>query len=135
MAQEHDSQQTLELRVLREAGPFLVEVGSCGDDAQHFELACGQTLTLGTGPGASVRLADRTVSARHCELRADERGVVVGDLASKNGVFVGGARVTHARLESAAASFVIGRWHRYAKSGFRNNPTQDAALQIALLLG
>ena len=32
-------------------------------------------------------------------------------------------------------SFVIGRWHRYAKSGFRNNPTQDAALQIALLLG
>ena len=33
------------------------------------------------------------------------------------------------------ASFVVGRWHRYAKSGFKNNPTQDAALQIALLLG
>jgi TetR/AcrR family transcriptional regulator len=32
------------------------------------------------------------------------------------------------------ASFVIGRWHRYAKSGFKNNPSQDAALQIALLL-
>ncbi|TFW27240.1 nucleoid occlusion factor SlmA [Duganella callida] len=31
-------------------------------------------------------------------------------------------------------SFVIGRWHRYAKSGFRNNPTQDAALHIAMLL-
>jgi len=31
-------------------------------------------------------------------------------------------------------SFVIGRWHRYAKSGFKNNPAQDAALQIALLL-
>ncbi len=30
--------------------------------------------------------------------------------------------------------FVIGRWHRYAKSGFKNNPTQDAPLQIALLL-
>jgi TetR/AcrR family transcriptional regulator len=32
------------------------------------------------------------------------------------------------------SSFVIGRWHRYAKSGFKNHPSQDAALQIALLL-
>ncbi len=32
------------------------------------------------------------------------------------------------------ASFVLGRWHRYAKSGFRLHPGQDAPLQIALLL-
>ncbi|APA70738.1 MULTISPECIES: nucleoid occlusion factor SlmA [unclassified Janthinobacterium] len=32
-------------------------------------------------------------------------------------------------------SFVIGRWHRYAKSGFKINPSQEAALQIAMLLG
>ncbi|MTV39092.1 nucleoid occlusion factor SlmA [Duganella radicis] len=31
-------------------------------------------------------------------------------------------------------SFVIGRWHRYAKSGFKLNPSQDAAVQITLLL-
>ncbi len=31
-------------------------------------------------------------------------------------------------------SFVLGRWHRYAKSGFKANPSQDAAVQIALLL-
>jgi TetR/AcrR family transcriptional regulator len=30
-------------------------------------------------------------------------------------------------------AFVIGRWHRYAKSGFKLHPTQDAALQIAML--
>ncbi|KQN73179.1 dihydroorotate oxidase [Duganella sp. Leaf61] len=47
----------------------------------------------------------------------------------------------HGREEEVApraamlASFVIGRWHRYAKSGFKNNPTQDAPLHIALLLG
>jgi DNA-binding NtrC family response regulator len=109
MRQETESQQTLELRARGEPGPFLVEVGSCEGDAQLFELASGQTVTLGTGAGASVRLADRTVSACHCELRADEQGVVVADLGSKNGVFVGGARVTQARLESATASFVIGR--------------------------
>ncbi|CDG85836.1 nucleoid occlusion factor SlmA [Janthinobacterium agaricidamnosum] len=32
-------------------------------------------------------------------------------------------------------SFVVGRWHRYAKSGFKLNPAQDAAQQIAMLLG
>ena len=31
-------------------------------------------------------------------------------------------------------SYVTGRWHRYAKSGFKLNPAQDAAVQIALLL-
>lgn len=31
-------------------------------------------------------------------------------------------------------SFVIGRWHRYAKSGFKLHPTQDGALHITLLL-
>ena len=31
-------------------------------------------------------------------------------------------------------SYVLGRWHRYAKSGFKSNPAQDAAVQIALLL-
>ena len=32
------------------------------------------------------------------------------------------------------ASFVIGRWHRYAKSGFRQHPTENSPLQLALLL-
>jgi|EP01034_Spumella_vulgaris_P034933 TetR/AcrR family transcriptional regulator len=31
-------------------------------------------------------------------------------------------------------SYVAGRWHRYAKSGFKLNPAQDAAVQISLLL-
>ena len=30
--------------------------------------------------------------------------------------------------------FVLGRWHRYAKSGFKLNPEHEAALQILLLL-
>ena len=31
-------------------------------------------------------------------------------------------------------SYVAGRWHRFAKSGFRQNPTENAALQLALIL-
>ena len=30
--------------------------------------------------------------------------------------------------------YVVGRWHRYAKSGFKQHPTEGTALQIALLL-
>jgi TetR/AcrR family transcriptional regulator len=35
---------------------------------------------------------------------------------------------------SLLVSFVVGRWHRFAKSGFKSNPSQDAAVQISLLL-
>lgn len=31
-------------------------------------------------------------------------------------------------------SYVAGRWHRFAKSGFRQDPTEHAPLQLALLL-
>ncbi|UTY57126.1 MULTISPECIES: nucleoid occlusion factor SlmA [unclassified Massilia] len=31
-------------------------------------------------------------------------------------------------------NYVLGCWHRYAKSGFKQNPSQDAPIQIALLL-
>lgn len=36
---------------------------------------------------------------------------------------------------SLAVAFVIGRWHRYAKSGFRKAPTEGLDAQLALLLG
>jgi TetR/AcrR family transcriptional regulator len=32
------------------------------------------------------------------------------------------------------ASYVTGRWHRYAKSNFKQHPVQGSALQLALLL-
>ena len=36
---------------------------------------------------------------------------------------------------SLLMAFVMGRWHRFAKSGFQHRPTDAAAQQIALLLG
>ncbi|HVY26700.1 MAG TPA: sigma 54-interacting transcriptional regulator [Polyangiaceae bacterium] len=109
MAENHDAQQTLELPARPQAGPFLVEVGSPDGVARVFELAPGQQLSFGSGPQVSVRLDDRTVSARHCQLVADARGVLLDDQGSRNGVFVGGARVVQARLGGETASFVIGR--------------------------
>jgi TetR/AcrR family transcriptional regulator len=35
---------------------------------------------------------------------------------------------------SLLVSYVTGRWHRYAKSGFRQNPAEGTGLQLSLLL-
>ena len=35
---------------------------------------------------------------------------------------------------SLLVAFVVGRWHRYAKSGFKLDPAQNAAVDMALLL-
>jgi TetR/AcrR family transcriptional regulator len=35
---------------------------------------------------------------------------------------------------SLLVSYVTGRWHRYAKTGFKQNPAENTALQLALLL-
>ncbi|MGB6055394.1 MAG: nucleoid occlusion factor SlmA [Burkholderiaceae bacterium] len=36
---------------------------------------------------------------------------------------------------SLIVSYVLGRWQRFAKSGFRHNPSDGAAAQIGVLLG
>ncbi|MBA5636686.1 nucleoid occlusion factor SlmA [Duganella sp. LX20W] len=61
------------------------------------------------------------------------------ELALKQALRVAAAEGQAPEAEATArasmlASFVLGRWHRYAKSGFKQHPAQDAALQIALLL-
>jgi TetR/AcrR family transcriptional regulator len=62
------------------------------------------------------------------------------ELALKQSLRIAAADGQLHEADSAAratllVSFVLGRWHRYAKSGFKHNPAQDAALHIALLLG
>ncbi|RZA34491.1 MAG: nucleoid occlusion factor SlmA [Lysobacteraceae bacterium] len=39
-----------------------------------------------------------------------------------------------AARSSLLVSYVTGRWHRFAKSGFRHNPAEGTALQLSLLL-
>jgi DNA-binding NtrC family response regulator len=50
-------------------------------------------IVVGRDPGASVVLADPEVSSAHCELRAVDDGILVRDLGSTNGTFVGAFRV------------------------------------------
>ena len=53
-------------------------------------------LVVGRDPGAHIVLADQEVSAFHCELRAVTEGILVKDLGSTNGTFLGPVRVREA---------------------------------------
>jgi DNA-binding NtrC family response regulator len=50
-------------------------------------------LVVGRDPGARVVIDDVEVSAIHCELRAVDHGILVRDLTSTNGTFVGSTRI------------------------------------------
>ncbi|HEY8040559.1 MAG TPA: sigma 54-interacting transcriptional regulator [Polyangiaceae bacterium] len=65
-------------------------------------------LVVGRDPGASIVVADPEVSAFHCELRAVGEGILVKDLGSTNGTFLGAVRVREA-IVSSPSELTVGR--------------------------
>jgi DNA-binding NtrC family response regulator len=63
-------------------------------------------IVVGRETGAQLMLEDAEVSAVHCELRATEGGVLVRDLGSTNGTFVGPLRVQEATITMRAEVLV-----------------------------
>ena len=58
----------------------------------------GHSIVLGRCSEADVRIDDRWVSRRHCELAECDGVLVVRDLGSTHGTFVNGRHVSEARL-------------------------------------
>jgi len=85
-----------------------VELG-VDDESRSVTLRKGEELTLGSGRSALLRVHDPAVSSLHCRLSVLDSGIFVEDLASKNGLYVGGARVSSALLSESGAAFVVGR--------------------------
>ena len=63
-------------------------------------------IIVGRESGAQLMLEDQEVSALHCELRATEGGVLVRDLGSTNGTFVGPLRIQEATITMRAEVLV-----------------------------
>jgi transcriptional regulator with GAF, ATPase, and Fis domain len=59
----------------------------------------GGVLKIGKAPDNQLVLPDATVSRYHLEIVRGEHGIVVRDLGSRNGTFVGGARIKEATVE------------------------------------
>ncbi|MBN2023663.1 MAG: FHA domain-containing protein [Pirellulales bacterium] len=69
------------------------------DQGSRFEFD-EPAVRLGRDHSNRVRLHDTEVSRQHAEVRRDEDGFVLVDLASSNGTFVNGRRVERHRLAS-----------------------------------
>ena len=61
------------------------------------------TLVVGSAPPSDVVVDDPTVSQSHCRLSGLGGGVEVVDLGSRNGTYVGGARIERAWASSGTA--------------------------------
>ena len=79
-----------------------------GDDVGLVHEADAQRTVVGTHASADVVLKDPTVSRFQLEIQVNETGVVLKDLGSRNGTWIGGVRVLSAVLEEDA-TIVIGR--------------------------
>jgi transcriptional regulator with AAA-type ATPase domain len=98
---------TMELDCEIDRGPWVVEAGPVAEPLSRT-VHEGETLTVGSSGRVDVRVFDRAVSARHCSLELRDGRMVVRDLGSKNGVYVGGARLERAMLFSGS-SCTIGK--------------------------
>ncbi|MBI84358.1 MAG: hypothetical protein CMJ81_14260 [Planctomycetaceae bacterium] len=75
-----------------------VELKVVGGEARPPKINLKLPAILGRGGEADIPLADSLVSRQHCKLFASRGRLMVRDLASLNGTFVGRARVTEAEI-------------------------------------
>jgi len=80
-----------------EAGArLLVQKGL--DKGKRFPLV-GKSVSLGSGPGNVIRLADGAVSGKHAGLSIEGGQFEIVDLGSRNGVLVNGRKTPRRLLE------------------------------------
>jgi DNA-binding NtrC family response regulator len=88
------SDVTLEIAPILAEGAYSLEVQDEAG-ARCMLLTAGR-IVVGTAASVDLVLSDPTVSARHCALTVGGGGVAIEDLGSKNGTYVGSARVREA---------------------------------------
>src|SRR5712664_3838326 len=69
-----------------------------GDTPQAYTFTEGEVL-IGRSPDCQIVLKDFGISRTHAKLTADEEGVRIADLKSKNGTQVNGVPVVEAHLK------------------------------------
>jgi len=75
------------------AGAWLVTLGGGGlKPGSRFDAFGG--LTIGRSPGADVRLTDRFASSMHARIVSGGDGYYLEDMASTNGTYLNGVRVS-----------------------------------------
>ena len=111
--------------------PERISVGESAYDRVEFERA---SMTLGRDPKSDLFLNYPTISWRHARLTREGSGVVVEDLGSRNGTFVGGVRVSSKMLVSPGQEIALGSYRfqvleggELAQREYHGNLTIEAA--------
>ena len=76
--------------------PYLVVLH--GGELGRRILVKGESLTIGRGEKADIRIHDERISGIHCRVRMTREGLLVEDLKSSNGTFIDEQRITKATL-------------------------------------
>jgi pSer/pThr/pTyr-binding forkhead associated (FHA) protein len=73
--------------------------------------AFSRDITIGRdGKAVGAELStDRAASRRHAEVRATPEGLILADLESRNGTFVGGFPISEPMIIALGQPFVVGR--------------------------
>ncbi len=95
---------------------------------KHLRAEAGATVTVGSAEDNDLALDDPTVSRYHLELQASGDGVVVRDLGSLNGTFLGATRLRDATV-AAGAQLRVGDT-TFVVSAAAEAQSEEAPLEI-----
>jgi DNA-binding NtrC family response regulator len=91
-------------------------------------------VVIGRDEGAQLVVDDPEVSSLHCELRATSEGILVKDLGSTNGTFVGPLRVREAVI-GVASELTIGKTKLYVEPTAKRRVEVGFADRFGSLVG
>jgi hypothetical protein len=105
---EHRIGRALAARTVAQLRELVADIGRArrpwlrrrrrGEPAAELALPAQGTIVVGRSSGCDVVVGEPTVSRRHLELRAIDRGWLAVDLGSTNGTWLMGRRVGRARV-------------------------------------
>ena len=105
-----------------------------GGNTESSEIELALPAVFGRGREASVTLPHPLVSRRHCELFERDGQLIVRDLGSLNGTFVGSERVDESVLEAGQLLTVGTVTFRAIYGGYEYNPATDSSLSRETVL-
>ncbi len=124
--------QTVEIVTAPRQGGWSLEIQ---DEEGARRMPVSQNgLVVGASPDADLVVRDPTVSARHCGVRLERGALEITDLGSRNGTFVGGARVARA-WSSEGTVITMGRSVLTCMPGLPDEEDEDLGPPLSGIAG
>jgi hypothetical protein len=118
-------------RRVRPGAPFVRVEAVSGPDRGRVFSGAARDVTIGRDPECTICLSDRDVSRRHAMLRSLGDRLLVEDLGSTNGTYVGGRTVTVRELSDSEAIEMGATILRVARTGIAWDAETPAGVAAA----